>query len=350
MSKSATDLPFPFLEEDAMKVVIIHDRMAEKGANPDQLDVLAQAKAVAQALEDLGHESMRLGLTMDFKAFKVQIERLRPDLVFNLVESVEGHGRLIHLAPTLLELLDIPYTGSPADALYETSNKLIAKKALVQAGIRTPATFLPDGSGHRDPAPKGAYIIKSTWEHASIGIDDGSVLLVDDPQELFGEMERRRQGLGGTCFAETYIEGREFNLSLLASQDGPEVLPPAEIRFSEYPGGKWKIVDYRAKWDHASLEYAHTHRSFEFPEGDQPLLFGLATLAKECWELFGLRGYARVDFRVDKDNRPWVLEINANPCLSPDAGFVAAATQRGIDFTLIVERIIHDTGGMRYGV
>lgn len=331
-----------------MKVLILYDRMTEEGANPDQIDVLVQAKAVVQALEELGNESTRLGLGMDLKAFMGELKRLQPDLVFNLVESVEGHGRLIHFVPTLLELLRIPYTGTPADALYLTSNKLIAKKVLEGAGIRTPASFLLEESRHRDPPPKGTYIIKSMWEHASIGIDDGSVLFVDDSQQLFWEMEWRKQRLGGACFAERYIEGREFNLSLLASHEGPEVLPPAEIRFHDYPDGKWRIVDYSAKWNHTTFEYAHTNRSFEFPESDQFLLFRLATLAKECWELFNLRGYARVDFRVDRDNEPWVLEINANPCLSPDAGFVAAATQRGLDFNQVVERIIHDTGGMRY--
>jgi len=330
-----------------MKVAILYDRMAKGGANPDQSDVLEQARAVGRALEDLSHESIRLGISMDLKAFMGELRELEPDLVFNLVESVEGHGRLIHLAPTVLELLGVPYTGSPADALHVTSNKLIAKKVLEGAGIRTPEWFLLGASHHRNPPSKGTYIIKSTWEHASIGMDEDSVLLVEDPHHLFSEMERRKQRLGGACFAERYIEGREFNLSLLASDEGPEVLPPAEIRFHDYPDGKWRIVDYRAKWDHASFEYDHTRRSFRFPRSDQPLLFRLAALAKRCWELFSLRGYARVDFRVDKDNEPWVLEINANPCISPDAGFVAAATQRGLDFNQVVERIIHDTGGMK---
>jgi D-alanine-D-alanine ligase len=67
-------------------------------------------------------------------------------------------------------------------------------------------------------------------------------------------------------------------------------------------------------------------------------------IARRCWPLFGLRGYARVDFRVDESNQPWVLEINANPCLSPDAGFVAAASQAGLSYRQVVERIVQDTG------
>ena len=325
-----------------MKVVILYDRIAENGAHPDQIDVLEQAKAVARALEELGHESVRLALSMDMNALVQDLNRLKPDLVFNLVESVEGHDRLLHLAPTVLELLGVRYTGSSADTLYMTTNKLIAKKMLEGAGIRTPQSYIPNGLRHKNTLPGGHYIIKSTWEHASIGLDEDSVLQTEDSEQLVSEMERRREKLGGACFAERYIEGREFNLSLLTSRQGPEVLPPAEIRFHNYPEGKWKIVDYKAKWDSASFEYDHTSRSFEFPERDQPLLLRLAALAKSCWDLFRLQGYARVDFRVDQDNVPWVLEVNANPCLSPDAGFAAAVLHRGLNFTQVVERIIHE--------
>ena len=169
------------------------------------------------------------------------------------------------------------------------------------------------------------------------------------------EMNFRRESLGGECFAEAYIEGREFNLSLLASEDlkggpvsvgrgksCPEVLPPAEIRFDSYPSGKVRVVGYRSKWDEDSFEFTHTPRSFDFPDRDDALLADLKDLALRCWELFDLRGYARVDFRVDGAGRPWILEVNANPCLSPDAGFAAAAARAGLPFTEVLNRIIGD--------
>ena len=169
------------------------------------------------------------------------------------------------------------------------------------------------------------------------------------------EMNARRESLGGECFAEAYIEGREFNLSLLASEDSkgrpvsvgrgkpcPEVLPPAEIRFDSYPAGKVRVVGYRSKWDEDSFEFTHTPRSFDFPDCDNALLVDLKDLALRCWELFDLRGYARVDFRVDGAGRPWILEVNANPCLSPDAGFAAAAARAGLPFTEVLNRIIGD--------
>jgi D-alanine-D-alanine ligase len=102
------------------------------------------------------------------------------------------------------------------------------------------------------------------------------------------------------------------------------------------------VVDYRSKWVEDSFEYHHTPRCFDFSKEDLLLLENLTRIALQCWRIFGLRGYARVDFRVDKSGLPWVLEVNTNPCLSPDGGFYAAVERSGQTFTRAVERIIKD--------
>jgi D-alanine-D-alanine ligase len=101
-------------------------------------------------------------------------------------------------------------------------------------------------------------------------------------------------------------------------------------------------VGYAAKWDEAAAEYRQTPRTFRFPSSDRPLLDELQALARRCWSVFDLRGYARVDFRVDEDGQPWILEINVNPCLSPDAGFAAALAEQGLTIDDAVQRIIED--------
>jgi len=327
-----------------MKVIILYDRIAKQGTSPDQSDALVQAEAIGRALQDLGHESVDMGFSMDIKAFLKEIREAYPQLVFNLVESVDGHGRLIHFPASILDLLAIPYTGAQADALYLTSSKILTKKILSGAGIPTPSYYSPRNLRAKSIPLSGPYIVKSVWEHASVGLEESSVLSVESSGQLLAEMEKRRDQLGGDCFAEQFIDGREFNLSLLASQEGPEVLPPAEMRFIDYPPGKWKVVGYRAKWDEASFESLHTQRSFEFPKSERTLASKPDRPNKEMLASFRLRGYARVDFRVDERNQPWVLEINANPCLSPDAGFVAAASQSGLSYRQVVERIIRDAG------
>lgn len=325
-----------------MLALILHDDVSWDSAAPDQVDALVQVETVRVALAEMGYSAVVMGLSMDLAQLVESVRQVRPHLVFNLVESLGGRGKLIHLAPAVLDTLGVPYTGSKIDAVYTTSNKVLAKKLMAGGGIPTPDWFSMADLRAGLVRPAGAYIIKSVWEHASLGIEAESVVSAESPKELLDHAIRRKDKLGGECFAEAYVEGREFNLSLLAGERGPEVLPPAEIVFDGFPSGGRKVVGYRAKWDAESFEYRHTPRCFDFPSADEPLLRRLKEIALRCWDLFGLRGYARVDFRVGRKSGPLVLEVNANPCLSPDAGFAAAADRAGLSFTKAVERIVGD--------
>jgi D-alanine-D-alanine ligase len=333
-----------------MKVFVVHHAV-DKDSGPDERDVIVQAEAVRQALRQLGHETALAACDLNLDEMRRQIQTLAPDLVFNLVESLEGQGRLIHLFPFMLDSLGIPYTGAPAEAVYSTSHKLVAKQHMAASGLPTAPWLGPcppfaplagEDLPSSDFKKAETWIIKSIWEHASLGLDGQGLLRPQSLTELYEVMRRRAGDLGGSCFAEKFIDGREFNLSLLAGPAGPEVLPPAEIVFEGYGQDQPRIVCYRAKWDETSYEYHHTPRRFGFPDHDEDLLSELKAAALRCWHLFGLRGYARVDFRVDADGRPWILEVNTNPCLSPDAGFAAALEAAGLDYTNAVDRIIAD--------
>jgi len=145
---------------------------------------------------------------------------------------------------------------------------------------------------------------------------------------------------GGPWFAEAYIDGREFNVAILDSGQGPEVLPVCEIAFVDFPPDHPRILDYASKWDRQSFAYANTPHVMDLGPADAALVERLRAMALACWRLFGLAGYARVDFRVDPQGRPWVLEVNANPCLSPDAGYPAMLERAGIGFDQAIERIV----------
>ena len=164
------------------------------------------------------------------------------------------------------------------------------------------------------------------------------------PRRACGESVRlpRSSGLS-VCIASAIFVHLSSHRSARRSRKNAAKagLPPAEIDFAAFPDDKPHIVGYRAKWDADSFEYHHTPRRFDFPANDRPLLDRLSQLAIQCWREFGLRGYARVDFRVDEAGRPWILEINANPCLSPDAGFAAAVEQAGIGYDQAIERIVN---------
>lgn len=322
-----------------MRVLILHEALPAD-ARTDEADVFAQASAVESALAALGHESSRLGIGLDLESARREITARAPDCVFNLVEALGRTGRLVHLATSLLEAMGLRHAGCPDAAMYLTSNKPLAKRFLELNGIATPAMFTLDRLRQDPEIEAGEWIVKSTFEEGSIGLDEDSVIRASTARELRHEIETRRKALGGDGFAERYIDGREFNLSVFGSAEDPVVLPPAEIVFDGYGPGKKKVVGFRAKWDAASFEYHHTPRTFDFPPGDQPLLAELCAIARRVWHALGLCGWARVDFRVDAAGRPFVLEINANPCLSPDAGFQAALARAGIAWRDAVARIL----------
>lgn len=324
-----------------MRIALLYNQPSTD-ATADDLDVLVQRDAVAAALGRLGHSVTDVPCSLDLDTVHQRLAATRPDVVFNLVESLGGSDRLMPLATVLLDGLHVPYTGCHTASILATSDKLRAKLQLVAAGLPTPAwsAASPAGPSLAGEFVRGSYILKAVAEHASIGLDDSAVVNVAGAEELPALIHDRSRRIGRPCFAEQYIDGREFNLSLLATQDGVQVLPPAEIDFSSLPDGKPHIVGYAAKWNADSVEYQQTPRRFDFPAADDISLSQLADLARRCWTLFDLRGYARVDFRLDAEGLPWILEVNANPCLSPDAGFAAALDRAGIPFNAAIDQIL----------
>lgn len=326
------------------RIVILHNSVEAEASEADQ-DVLVQARAVADALAELGCESTAIPCTLDLESVRQQLLAAKPGAVFNLVESLGGSDWLAHAMTTLLDALGLPYTGSPTEALLMTNHKLLAKQRLRQAGLPTPGWIAQSHADLAEDAafePGGRYILKTVFEHASVGIEEESVVRAADRQWLRARVREQSAKLSRPCFAEQFIDGREFNLSVLAGADRPQVLPAAEIDFSSLPPDRLRIVGYKAKWIEDSEEYGATNRRFDLAEADRPLQTKLRDLAARCWEVFGLGGYARVDFRVDPAGRPWILEVNANPCISPDAGFAAALTQAGISYPDAIERIVKD--------
>ncbi|HWC62633.1 MAG TPA: ATP-grasp domain-containing protein, partial [Rhizomicrobium sp.] len=144
---------------------------------------------------------------------------------------------------------------------------------------------------------------------------------------------------GGEWFAEAYVEGREFNIALLGNAHRLTVLPMAEMTFADWPEGQPRIVGYGAKWDEDSSGWKHTVRKFGV-EKDEPVLAArLKEICERVWRGFALSGFVRVDFRV-RDGEPLVLEINVNPCISPDAGFAAAAAEARMDYDALIDEIV----------
>jgi D-alanine-D-alanine ligase len=319
----------PRKEGPVLKIAVLHGATLER---PDEVDTLRTAEAVQGALGRLGHAAELVHVGPDLAALEGLATR-RPDLVFNLVEAIGGDGAMAAEVPPALDRYGLPYTGCGAGATDRCLAKPAMKRAMAAAGLPTPAWSLTgEGLEH---LPR--VIVKAVAEHASLGIDAGSVV---PGAAAPAEVARRTGRLGVAHFAEEYVEGREFNLGLLDGPAGPEVLPPAETLFVGYPDDRPRIVDYEAKWAEDSHAYNNTPRRFAFGDEDRALVEELSALALRAWALFGLAGYARVDFRVDAAGRPTILEVNTNPCIAPDAGFFAAAAEAGLSFEAMVARIV----------
>ena len=302
------------------RCTILHQLVAAD-AGADEQDVLAATSAVRGALAEAGWAVRTLPVSLDLGAAAASLMAEPADLVFNLVESLPGlPGRdpLAAAAAALLAALGVPHTGSGLAAIALTADKAATRRALRNAGIPVPCTPEQGGSG--------PWIVKHAMEHASFGLDARAVVTtLPEP-------------LPRGFIAERFLPGREFNIALLAEGGACRVLPIAEMRYAEdWPDDVPRILDYAAKWDTAHPRYAASVPRFDTIAAD--LADQLAHLARRCWEALGLAGYARIDVRLDEAGLPAIIDVNANPCLSPDAGFAAAAARAGIAYRDLVAGI-----------
>ena len=308
------------------------------GAPPDSLDLLEQVRTVGEALRRLGYTPHELAFSLDFEALRGALRKLSPAVVVNLVESVEEDGRLVHLAPALLEFLGVKFTGCPSQPMYLTTNKLLAKRLFLSYGLDTPPWLsLNDSHGFEDGA---AYVIKAVGEDASIGMGGDSVVQGLTRAEVLRELQRRSELHRREQFAERYVDGREFNIAAVGTNEGPALMPVAELLFpAVWKDKAFKVFDYASKWIETDEAYL-SDRRYDFDERDQHTLSEIRRITEVCWRRMGFKGYARADFRVDSTGRPWLLELNANPGIAPDSGFVAAVLRAGQRFEDVLERIV----------
>ena len=317
-----------------MRVLVLHSDVPAD-APPDEMDTLVTAQAVSAALQQSGHHVAQTAFASEPAALKAIVEGARPDVVFSLVESVHGDGLLAAAAPAMLEKLGVAYTGAGAACLALSSDKILSKRVMRAAGLPTADWIEPPGWAGLVADQR--YVVKSVTEDASLGLDDGAVVAgpeVAARAQLSGERH------GGRWFAEVYLQGREFNVALLEEGQGLRVLPMPEMRFEGWEQDRPRIVGYAAKWDDASSDATNTVRAFGIEQEEPALAAVLAALAQKAWSLFGMRGYARIDFRIDAAGAPMILEANPNPCLEPHAGFAAAAQAAGFSYVELVDRVL----------
>ncbi len=321
------------------KIAAIVRNHVPANASKDTADVIAQSRLMGRVLREMGWSVVEVELGADLGEAVATLQGIRPTVVMNLVESIMGSDEFANIVPVIFRKLGLAFTGSDSAALFLTNDKLASKRLMHSVGLPTPRGVDEVGLRRgRFPGP-GRYIVKSRCEHASLGLDESSVVWAEDGDSLLAAMKSRKARLGGLCMAEEFIDGREFSVSLLESPEGRgRVLGAAEMVFqSDMPV---KIVGYEAKWEEGSDADRFTTRSFAFRKSEPELFSRLAETALACWDEMGLRGYARVDFRLDGEQRLYVIDVNANPCLAEDAGFMATAGEAGWQAKDVVSAIL----------
>jgi D-alanine-D-alanine ligase len=319
-----------------MKILVLHSDIPVD-APPEDQDTLIAADAVAVALHGRGHKVTQAPFRE--QSLAALLARDRPEMVFNMVEGVDGKGLLASIAPRLLAEMGMPFTGAPAKPMDVTFDKPLTKRLMREAGLATPDWSVPPDWHGLDGR---AWIVKAALEDGSIGLDDGCVVTGPDVKMRAAACAVR---FGGRWFAEEYVEGREFNIALLGSAKNLRILPMAEMTFADWPAGKPRIVGYGAKWHEESDGYRQTVRRFGVERDEPGLAQKLKASCEKLWSLFGLTGFVRVDFRVPGSGtksagEPLILEINVNPGIAPDAGFAAAAAEAGMAYDALIEEIV----------
>jgi len=325
--------------------VLYNDDEALAGGDPlDGIAVAAvrgEARAVAEAARQRGHQVTMHGLRRDLVelASLLRALELEADLVFNLVEALGGEARLEPAVPWMLEVARIPFTGSGPVALTLCLDKHRTKAILRDQGVPVAdGRLLCTGD---EPLEGLAFpaLVKPAQQDASHGIDGRSV--VQDEQAARNLARELIARFGQPALVEAFLPGREFNVGLLGRGAAAQVLDLSEIDFSSFPADRPPLVTYQAKWCEQSEDYLKTPVR-ACPELAPELAGTLRRIARAAYGALDLRGYGRVDIRLDAAGAPRVLEVNPNPDISPEAGLARAAARSGIPYDELIGRILDD--------
>lgn len=303
-----------------------------------EVGVLEEMGDIKNALDTIGYKASIFNVDGNVYRLIDYLREEKPDLIFNLVECVENESIQEMNVAGMYELMKIPYTGANPMTLGTALNKARVKEILTYHGIATPKFQLMRATEKialRDDM-RYPLIVKPSREDASVGIADASVVYTLN--DLRKRVRYIHQEFDQAAIVEEFIKGRELNVAIVGHKK-PIVLPISEIDFSGLTEGMHHIVSYEAKWMHGTVAYEGTKGVC--PADLPPALEAkMKEMALRCYQLIGCRDYARVDFRLSENNKPYVLEVNPNPDISDDAGFARSARAYGLTFPQVVGKIV----------
>lgn len=315
-------------------------------APPDVLSSLSPKEAfelkteidVITNLRKLGHDVHVLGVQWELRPIREAVDVLKPDIVFNLLEEFHGETTNDHNVVGFLELMKVPYTGCNPRGLMLSRGKALSKKLLHYHRIRVPEfAVFPIGRKVRRPRHLAfPLIVKSLIEHSSTGISQASI--VDSDEKLSERVRFVHERVGTDAIAEQFIDGRELYVSVLGN-DRLRAFAPWELAAEKGDPAEPLIATAKAKHDpdYQTKKGIVIRAAQELhPAVEERLLHD----SKRIYRILELTGYARIDFRLDADDRAYFLEANPNPDIAEHEEFASAANFDGVEYPKLLERII----------
>ena len=319
-----------------LKIAVMHYQPAG-----DPIDPVVEH--VCDALRELGHKPVTVGVDHGVFDLLQQLEASRADLVFNVCETFADDYRLEVNVAAVMEMARIRFTGSGTAGLLLAQDKILTKQLLEYHEVLTPKFLTFDGDTFeafgRMTFP---LIVKPARTDASIGIGRHSV--VSDWDELTRRVRDIRRTFDDEALAEEFIEGREVYVGVIGTPTKPEILPVVELDWGNWKAGEPKVSDRQVKFGAMTDDSPHLVMATNIDRDLQQRLERSALLA---FRALKIRDYARVDFRISTKGEAYVLEVNPNPYLEKESELAMAAEERGMSYTQLIGRII-ESAAERY--
>jgi D-alanine-D-alanine ligase len=241
-----------------------------------------------------------------------RLRALRPRLVFNLTEWVDGDRSQDAAIAGLLDMMKLPYTGTGPDGMRLARDKALSKAIVAGLGVAVPRHFvLPPGARPNNPGVPYPLIVKPQLDDGSVGISKSS--LVRNDRQLGAQVRRMRALANGPLVCEEFIEGRDLFVALIGN--APRVLPSIELVFGRKNPSTPRFMTYRVK--HDARYRARWRAGYRVPRLAPAVVAAIERASRAIFHALKLRDYARIDYRLTAGNELCFIEANPNPDLSP---------------------------------
>jgi D-alanine-D-alanine ligase len=331
----------PGLSRRKIAVVFDGGLASFHGQNPKAVQRMRQmVDDVRSGLSSLAWDVEEMQLCSEPGAlFAAAAELRKYDTLFNLTEYLGGTAEGEERATSLLELVGRPFTGNSSRALSLCRSKIVTRALLAEAGVPVPpgrAIRSPDASLAGLSWPS---IIKPSDEDSSRGIEHDSV--AENERQARGLIDRLFCRGFGPCLVESFVGGREFGVGLVEEAPGVvRTLPILEVHYQSRAQGNRNFLCYSTKWDEGHALHATSQMTAAAPIADATRA-RLEAIALDVWRVCGLRGYARVDLRLDDAKQPFVIDVNPNPDIGTDGGLAECAARAGIPYPELLGHIVN---------